>query len=62
MSKQGSKRFALHRGMTNVFSSENDEEQKLHKNRKEMETNILDTAADLIEATDSSSKLGSNAN
>ena len=48
--------------MTNVFSGENDEEQKLHKNRKEMETNILDTAADLIEATDSSSKLESNVN
>ena len=48
MQKQGSKRFALHRGMTNVFSDQTIEDIKNQQSRKDMENNILRTAADFI--------------
>jgi hypothetical protein len=48
LTKQHSKKFALTRQMTNVFKGQSIEEMQQEEHRRQMESNILKTAADFI--------------
>jgi hypothetical protein len=50
LTKQNSKRYALTRQMTNVFRGQSLEEMQQEEHRREMETNIMKTAGDFINA------------
>ncbi|CDW78298.1 UNKNOWN [Stylonychia lemnae] len=55
--RQASKKFALNRGLTNVFADNSIEEIQQEEHRKEMQSNIIKATADLIyQQTNSSSE------